>query len=102
MDEFAKQSTQELNEQKLLAAQLRIQNSLDDDLSLASVARSVGASPSHFHRLFKARLGETLKTYTDRLRVEKISLRFNYIGSQFVTNLSALWIQKPGNLLAGL
>ena len=70
MTESAKQTTQELNDQRLLAAQLHIQNNLDKDLSLASVARAAGTSASYFHRLFKAHLGGTLKTYTDRLRVE--------------------------------
>ena len=69
--EFANQATKEGNEQKLLGAQLYIQNNLDRDLSLESVSSAVGASASYFHRLFKARLGETIKAYVDRLRVER-------------------------------
>ncbi len=71
MADFAKLSTQDLNERKLLSAQLYIQNNLDGDLSLEAVSRAVGASASYLHRFFRARLGETLKAYVDRLRVEK-------------------------------
>lgn len=56
---------------KLLKAQLYIQNNLDADLSLQAVAGIAGLSPAHFHRLFRAYAGETLKRHVDRLRVEK-------------------------------
>lgn len=40
-----------------------IEARLDEDLSLADVARAAGVSQWHFQRLFKALTGETLKTY---------------------------------------
>ncbi len=109
MFEFVKEATKELNEQKLLAAQLHIQNNLDGNLSLASVARSVGASASYFHRLFKARLGETIKAYTDRLRVEKslydliisdlnllqISLRYGFKNPETYSRVFRRYLGQP-------
>jgi len=40
-----------------------IETRLDEDISLASVARAAGISQWHFQRIFKALTGETLKTY---------------------------------------
>jgi len=66
-----KESTAEiLNYHRVLKVQLHIQNNLDQDLSLAVMARLAGMSCSHFHRAFKAHVGETLRKYVERLRVE--------------------------------
>jgi AraC family transcriptional regulator len=43
---------------------------LDDDLSLAELARSSGLSPFHAHRAFATTVGETVKRYTQRLRLD--------------------------------
>lgn len=65
-----------------------IEARLDEDISLAAVARAAGISQWHFQRIFKALTGETLKTYirarrlagaldrllTTRLRVLDIAL----------------------------
>jgi AraC family transcriptional regulator len=40
-----------------------IEERLDEDVSLADVAKAAGVSQWHFQRLFKALTGETLKTY---------------------------------------
>jgi AraC family transcriptional regulator len=42
---------------------------LDQDLSLRVLARHVGLSPFHLHRLFSAAVGETPKRFTLRLRL---------------------------------
>jgi AraC family transcriptional regulator len=42
----------------------------DRDLSVAALARSTGLSPFHAHRAFAATLGETVKRYTLRLRLD--------------------------------
>ena len=63
-------TTEELREHTVLKAQLFIQNNLDADLSLPAVARHVGSSQFHFHRVFKQHLGETLRQYVERLRLE--------------------------------
>ena len=42
-----------------------------EDLSLTMLARVANFSPYHFHRVFKAIVGETLKDFTNRIRMEK-------------------------------
>lgn len=44
---------------------------LEDDLSLASIAKIANYSPYHFHRVFKEITHETLNKYINRKRVEK-------------------------------
>lgn len=51
-----------------------IENNLDADLSLASIADIAFFSPFHFHRVFKAITGETLNEYITRRRIEKAAL----------------------------
>lgn len=40
-----------------------IETRLEEDVSLADVAKAAGVSQWHFQRIFKALTGETLKTY---------------------------------------
>lgn len=54
---------------------VHIQANLDQDLSLATLASRVRLSPFHFHRLFRSVVGETLKQYTQRLRLERAASR---------------------------
>ncbi|MDH3528600.1 MAG: helix-turn-helix domain-containing protein [Acidobacteriota bacterium] len=101
--------TSHINDQKVLAAQLFIQNNLDGDLLLKSVARAVGVSPAHLHRVFKSRVGETIKKYCDRLRVEKslydirltelnllqISLRYGFRNPETYTRVFKRYFGRP-------
>ncbi|MEP5340169.1 MAG: helix-turn-helix domain-containing protein [Algibacter sp.] len=48
-----------------------IDNNLDSELSLNTISKIVFYSPFHFHRIFKAIIGETLNTYITRRRIEK-------------------------------
>lgn len=48
-----------------------ISQNLDRDLTLEEIARSASFSMFHFHRLFKAVVGETIAEFTRRLRLEK-------------------------------
>lgn len=57
--------------EKLLPLLVFIQANLDRDLSLEALARRVRLSPFHFHRLFRSVVGETVKQYTHRLRLER-------------------------------
>ena len=61
--------------EKLLPVLVHIQANLDEDLSLDVVAKRVGLSSFHFHRLFRSAIGETLKQYTQRLRLERAANR---------------------------
>lgn len=60
---------------KLLPVLVHIQANLDEDLSLDAVAKLARLSPFHFHRLFRSTIGETLKQYTQRLRLERAANR---------------------------
>lgn len=57
--------------EKLLPLLVFIQANLDRDLSLEVLARRARLSPFHFHRLFRSVIGETVKQYTHRLRLER-------------------------------
>ena len=48
-----------------------ISRNLDRDLSLEEIARAASFSPFHFHRIFKAVVGETVAAFTRRLRLER-------------------------------
>ncbi len=61
--------------ERLLPVLVHIQASLDQDLSLEALAERSRLSPFHFHRLFRSAVGETLKQYTQRLRLERAANR---------------------------
>ncbi|MFP4059004.1 MAG: AraC family transcriptional regulator [Bacteroidota bacterium] len=48
-----------------------IEQNLDKDLSVATLAGVANFSPFHFHRLFSAFTGETLNGFVKRIRIEK-------------------------------
>ena len=52
-----------------------VQDSLDADVSLETLAAKAGWSPFHFHRAFRQVVGETPKQYTLRLRLERAAAR---------------------------
>ncbi len=55
---------------RILKVQLFIQEHLDDDLPLERLARVAHFSPYHFHRIFKAIVGEGVHEHVRRLRLE--------------------------------
>lgn len=84
-----------------------INNNLDHTLSLEELSAVACFSPFHFHRIFKTVTGETVKDFTNRIRMEKAArlLRFsknrlNYIASECgfsdATSLSRLFRQYFG------
>jgi AraC family transcriptional regulator len=52
-----------------------VQQNLDRDLDLQSLARKYGYSPVHFQRIFSNVIGETPKEYVERLRLEKAAYK---------------------------
>jgi len=48
-----------------------IENNLDQNLLLEDLAKVANFSPFHFHRIFKAMVGETLKQFILRIRCER-------------------------------
>ncbi len=51
-----------------------IDENLDVKLSLEAIAKAAHYSPFHFHRIFKAIIGESLNDYITRRRVEKAAM----------------------------
>ena len=62
-------------EQALLSTLLYIQTHLEQDLSLEVLAQRVGFSTFHFHRIFREVIGEAVKEYIRRLRIERGAYR---------------------------
>ena len=44
---------------------------LDSDLKLHTLAKAANFSPYHFHRIFGAMMGETVRQFIQRLRIER-------------------------------
>jgi AraC family transcriptional regulator len=65
-----KKSTEQVYKQRILKVQLYIQKNLDRELSLEELAKKSYFSVYHFHRIFKAVVGESLKEHIRRLRLE--------------------------------
>ena len=56
-----------------------LNQNLDQDLSLHTLARTACFSPFHFHRIFVSIIGETPNDYVRRLRLEKAAnMLINY------------------------
>jgi AraC family transcriptional regulator len=69
-----KQLTDLTYRQRLVNVQLYIQDHLDEELTLEKLARVAHFSPFHFHRIFKALIGEGVKEHVKRLRLERAAL----------------------------
>lgn len=63
------------NIERLLPILVYIQAHLAEELSLVALAALANLSPYHFHRLFRTTVGETVKHYTQRLRLEQAAFR---------------------------
>ncbi len=60
---------------RLLRVLVHIQQHLDDSLALETLAQLACFSPFHFHRIFKGMVGESVKEYVRRLRLERAATR---------------------------
>jgi AraC family transcriptional regulator len=56
---------------------VHVQANLDGDLSIAALARVAGLSAFHFAREFARATGESVKHYTQRLRLERAAARLS-------------------------
>lgn len=56
---------------RLQRAQVLLESRLDEDVSPLEAARAANFSLHHFHRIFRAQLGESVMEYTRRLRLER-------------------------------
>jgi AraC family transcriptional regulator len=55
-----------------------IHQHINGDLSLHTLAKIASFSPFHFHRMFKAMMGETVNDYVKRIRVQKAATKLLY------------------------
>jgi AraC family transcriptional regulator len=62
-------------QQALIATLVYIQTHLEDELTLERLAGRAGFSPFHFHRVFSEFVGEPVKEYIRRLRLERGAYR---------------------------
>ena len=62
-----------------------IQDHLDHDLRLQTLARRSGTSPYHFHRLFRELVGEPPKAYVRRLRLDRSATSLMYTSASIRT-----------------
>jgi AraC family transcriptional regulator len=65
-----------------------ILGNLDQPLSLEAVARVACFSPFHFHRVFRSLLGETLKQFVKRLRLERALAMLSHARRRSLTEIA--------------
>ena len=51
-----------------------IESNLTGELRLAKIASAAGFSKYHFHRLFRAMVGETLNRFIQRVRLRRLQV----------------------------
>jgi AraC family transcriptional regulator len=61
--------------QEMIPLLIEVQQNLDRDLDLQTLATKYGYSPFHFQRMFANAIGETPKKYVERLRLEKAAYK---------------------------
>ena len=70
-----KASTLEDYRQRMLRVTVYIQQHLDAETPLRDLAGIAAFSPFHFHRIFRGMVGESVKEYVRRLRLERAAMR---------------------------
>ena len=71
-----------------------VQSNPERDVRLESLAAEYGYSPSHFHRLFTAAVGETPKAHVERVRLERAAYRLAVTGESVLAIAMALGFQS--------
>ena len=79
-----KESTGQLYKQRILKVQMYIQQNLDRDLSLKELAGKSYFSEYHFHRIFRAVVGEPLKEHIRRLRLERAASDLKHTNNSII------------------
>jgi AraC family transcriptional regulator len=62
-------------QRRLLRVLVHVQQHLDEPLALSDLAALACFSPYHFHRIFRGMVGESVKEYVRRLRLERAAGR---------------------------
>ena len=71
-------TTFEEYQQRLARVVEHIESDLSAGLVVDDLARIANFSPFHFHRVFRGMVGETVKAYVKRLRLERAAFALNY------------------------
>lgn len=82
-----KSDTQRLYADRMLQVLRHVQRHLDEPLDLAGLAAQAYFSVSHFHRVFKGMLGETIMDHVRRIRLERAYVQL-VIGTASVTDIA--------------
>lgn len=81
-----KNETQRLYADRMLKVLRHVQRHLDDPLDLGGLAATAYFSVSHFHRVFKGMLGETIMDHVRRIRLERAYVQLS-TGNASVTDI---------------
>jgi len=65
-----------------------VRDHLSEDLRLEALARAANFSPFHFHRIFKAHVGETVNDYVRRVRVQRAAAMLIHNRSMTITEVA--------------
>ena len=65
-----------------------IDRNLDQELTLEELARVANFSRFHFHRIFKAMVGESLNQFIQRIRLEKAASQLTETNQKPITNIA--------------
>ena len=65
-----------------------IEKNTDKGLSLESLAKVAIFSPFHFHRIFRAMVGETLNQFIQRIRIEKAAAQLIVNPKKSITEIA--------------
>ena len=71
-------TTLEEYQQRIARVIERIEADLSATLTVEELARTARFSPFHFNRVFRGMVGETVKAYVKRLRLERAAFALNY------------------------
>jgi len=61
--------------ESVFKAIIYIQNNIEENIDLSDISKEAGYSLHHFHRIFKQIIGESLKSYIRRIRLENAAFR---------------------------
>ena len=70
-----REGTEQIYNERILRVLVYIQGHLDEFLPLDKLSRIAYFSPFHFHRIFRGLVGESVKEYIRRLRLERAAYR---------------------------
>jgi AraC family transcriptional regulator len=79
--------THQVYQERILVVLMHIQRNLDEAISLEELGRLAHFAPHHFHRIFRAVVGETVMEYARRLRLERAAHQVKF-SSEPVTHIA--------------